>query len=121
MGILSRNIKAQEQAAFRLPASQIVFHEIVYEDERLELSKPVYADMTSDGQIIELTNTDLAVYGGGKTIEDAMLEFCSEFMNVYDSVMAAGPENHLYGPYKSIVKGPDCPVSKSAIKNRGNV
>ena len=105
MGILSRNIKAQEQAAFRLPASQIVFHEIVYEDERLELRKPIVANIGSSGQTVELTNEDLAVYGGGKTIEDAMLEFCSEFMNVYDSVIESGPKNHLYALYESVVKG----------------
>ena len=106
--VSSRNTAASRRTA-RMPKtlpSSVVFSEIDYDGEHMDLAVPIVADFSLDeeGDVL-LVNEETSVYGVGPTLEDAMEDFCGSFLLCYRIMIKYGPGTkdwnqimlHVYG------------------------
>ncbi len=72
--------------------SSVVFSEIDYDGEHMDLAIPIVADASLDeeGDVL-LINDETCVYGIGPTLEDAMDDFCGSFLLCYKAQFKYGP------------------------------
>ncbi len=77
----------------------VIFNEIDYEGEHIDLSVPIVADVSldEDGDVL-LLNEETCVYGIGPTLEDAMEDFCGVFLVNYMVLLKYGPGNSKWEP-----------------------
>ncbi len=78
---------------------KVVFEEIEYEGEHLDLTVPIVADacLDEEGDVF-LLNEETCVYGIGPTLEDAMEDFCGVFLVNYMVLLKYGPGNSKWEP-----------------------
>lgn len=99
--ISSKNTAASRRTA-KMPKtlpSSVVFNEIDYDGEHMDLAVPIVATVTMDAGDVFIFNDEAYVRGSGPTLEEAMEDFCGSFLLCYKILLKGGLGcNRAWGP-----------------------